>query len=237
MSGRSAPFPLTPPGSLTDVDVIREHDWAAFQMVDTLAEHWDRPGWRPGRASYHWMVLTRLGAAGLNLLRHAQAGLADQPGLDLIAPDAVHLTVSRVGWESDIPAEQLPRIAAAGRAHCADLRQFEVEVGPLAGSRGAIRFSIAPWDDLLRLHDRLRAATLDVLGESATPAPSSAFRPHLGIAYSGSAQPARPLVQAVQALRHLPCAREVVAAAELVRLERADRAYLVQPLHTVRLAS
>lgn len=237
MSGRSAPFPLTPPDSLTDVEVIRAHDWAAFQAVDTLVEHWDRPGWRSGRASYHWMALTSVGQPVLDLLRHTQVGLADQQGLDLIALDAIHLTVSRIGGESDVPTEQRPRIAAAGRARCADLRPFEVEVGPLAGSRGAVRFSIAPWDGLLRLHDRLRAATIDVLGESATPAPSSAFRPHLGIAYSGRPQPARPVVQAVQALRRLPCAREVVSAAELVRLERADRAYRVQSLHTVRLAS
>jgi 2'-5' RNA ligase len=236
MSGRSAPFPATPPASLADTDVIHEHDWASFQQVETMVEHWNRPGWWPGRASYHWMVLTRPNSAVLDLVRQVQSGLAEHSGLDLVASDALHLTVSRVGWESDVPLGQLPRLAAAARARCADLKSLELEVGPLAGSRGAIRLSVAPWDDLLRLHDRLRAATIDVLGETATPPPRSAFRPHLGVAYSRRVQPAGPLVQAVEALRPLPRALQVVSAAELVRLERADRGYLVQPVHTVQLS-
>lgn len=236
MSGR-APFPATPPASLTDTDVIHAHDWASFQAVEAMAEHWDRPGWWTGRASYHWMVLTSPSGDVLDLVRKAQAGLADQPGLDMVASDALHLTISRIGWENDVSPGQLLRLADAGQARCADLRPFELEVGPLAGSRGAIRFSVAPWNGLLRLHDRLRAATIDVLGEAVVPAPRSAFRPHLGVAYSGRPQPAGPLVQAVQALRPLPPAQHVVASAELVRLERAERAYLVQPVHTVQLTS
>ncbi len=235
MTAQRVPFPAEQPRSLTDPDVIREHDWVAFRQVADMTSHWDRPGWRPGRASYHWMVLTRPDPQLLGLIQQAQAALSGHPGLDPIAPEGIHLTVSRIGWTDEVSPAQAAQVAAAGTARCAGLRQIDVEVGPLAGSTGAIRFSVSPWHRLLELHSRLRTATMDVLGERAAPA-LGVFRPHLGIAYSNRRQPAAPLVRAAARLRHLAPVPVLISAVELVRLERAANSYLVSSEHTVVLA-
>ncbi|MFJ8599413.1 2'-5' RNA ligase family protein [Streptomyces shenzhenensis] len=100
---------------------------------------------------------------------------------------------------------------------------FSVRAMPLAGSRGAVRLSLGPWEPLLRLHHALAKA-----GSSAGLAPkkpTSAFRPHLSLAYNNRRRPAAPVVEAVSGLRALPAVELSVSAAQLVELRREGRTY------------
>ena len=100
---------------------------------------------------------------------------------------------------------------------------FSVRAMPLAGSRGAVRLSLGPWEPLLRLHHALAKAGNSV--GLAPKKPTSAFRPHLSLAYNNRRRPAAPVVETVSGLRALPAVELSVSAVQLVELRREGRTY------------
>ncbi|MDT3439045.1 MULTISPECIES: 2'-5' RNA ligase family protein [unclassified Pseudofrankia] len=70
---------------------------------------------------------------------------------------------------------------------------MRVWVGPLAGSSGAVRFTVTPWEPLVEL----RAAVDKVTAACGLPAVEQRFRPHVGIAYCNRDLPAEPIIRRV----------------------------------------
>ena len=235
-SGQQAgAFPPGWPPSLADPAAIRDYDWQAFCQVKTLVNHWDRPGWTPGRRAWYWFVTFDQHPTLTALAQHCQQRLAHL-GLDPVPLNGLHLTLARVGFTDELAAEHALAAAAAARQACAGLPAFPVSIGPLAGSRGAVRFTVTPWDRLVELHRRLTQATTAALDGHA-PDPGAPFRPHVSIAYNPRPRPAGPVIDAVAALRHLPPAQALVTAARLVCLRRQGRAYRWEVTATVPLDS
>ncbi|MEU8894823.1 2'-5' RNA ligase family protein [Nocardia sp. NPDC048505] len=216
------PFPLLPPASTSDAAVIREHDWAAFQQLDTVHDHWSVKAWEPGQAGYYW-YLTFAEPAVIDLAARCQEKLA-QHGFDPVPLDGLHLTLLSLGRTDEVGGEQLNRIADAGRRAAKAIRPFRLSVGPATGSRSALRLSVTPWEQLLDLHGRLRTATADHCAPGRL-AETSTVRPHLGIGYLNQEQDARQLVSDVGALRGLLPATVRVQRIQLVEVWRAGRAY------------
>ncbi len=221
-----------PPGlPATDtVDAIADNDWAAFAGVEQLADHWSRPGWTAAKRVYYWMITFPGQATVHDLARRCQEALAGHD-LDLIAADGLHITVLRVGDRELVRPDLLPRLVDAATA--LELPAFDLEVRPLAGSRGAVRFSVGPWGPLVDLHHALTR-----LGEElGVPGgrPTSGFRPHLGLGYNSAERPAGPLIQAVAALRGLPAVHTVATDVELVELRREPGRYVWKTLARVPL--
>ncbi|MEU4054009.1 hypothetical protein AB0F09_33115 [Streptomyces olivaceus] len=52
LSTDPAAFPARPPADLSDPAVIAAHDQAAFDAVETMVDHWDRPGWTAQTRAY-----------------------------------------------------------------------------------------------------------------------------------------------------------------------------------------
>ncbi|WP_434976253.1 2'-5' RNA ligase family protein [Streptomyces mirabilis] len=226
----SRAFPCVPPSDLDDPRVIVEHDWAAFRAVEQMTNHWDRPGWSDQRRVYYWM-LTHANAP--ELVRRAEycQGSLEHLGMDFVPSDGLHVTMPRVGDAELVSMAQIQSL----RASAADtfFRGFRVLAHPLAGSRGAVRFSLSPWRPLVRLHTMLRA-----LGEQAgAPGgkPTSVFRPHLGIAYNNRGRSAAPVIEAVSQLRGLPPVELEITSVELVELRRQDNAYRWETVFTLPL--
>jgi hypothetical protein len=94
---------------------------------------------------------------------------------------------------------------------------------PLAGSRGAVRLTLTPWEPLVRLHAALVAANASV----GLPAmkPTTLFRPHLSLAYNNRPRPAGPVIETVAGLRSLPSVELSVADVQLVELRRCGAEY------------
>lgn len=103
----------------------------------------------------------------------------------------------------------------------------------MTGSRGAIRYSLAPWTPVLRLHHHLDAAARAAGLPGIGPTPS--LRPHIGIAYSRRKQPAGPVRAAVTTLRDLPAVTVRIERAALVLQRREAGAYRWGTLHEVLL--
>ncbi|MFG2963060.1 2'-5' RNA ligase family protein [Streptomyces sp. NPDC048288] len=220
LSADPAAFPAEPPADTHDPAVTAAHDWAAFSALDEMIDHWARPGWSDGSRAYYWMLAFPDDRRLATLAGHCQEELAPL-GLDPVPTDGLHITLARVGRSDAVAPGQLDSLARDVEALLPPA--FSIRAMPLAGSRGAVRLSLGPWEPLLRLHHALAEA-----GSSAGLAPkkpTSAFRPHLSLAYNNRRRPATPVVEAVSALRALPAVELSVSTVQLVELRREGRTY------------
>ncbi|WP_346655863.1 2'-5' RNA ligase family protein [Streptomyces sp. RFCAC02] len=64
---------------------------------------------------------------------------------------------------------------------------------------------------------------------------TSAFRPHLGVAYNNRQRPAASVVDAVSRLRSLPPVALVIRSVDLVELRRQGRAYRWETARSLHL--
>ncbi|WP_328500869.1 2'-5' RNA ligase family protein [Streptomyces sp. NBC_00457] len=222
-----AAFPAEPPADPRDPDVIAAHDWTAFSALDAMVDHWARPGWSDGSRAYYWM-LTFPGHQELSALAlRCQQALAPL-GLDPVPTDGLHITLARVGAPDAVTAGQLENLVRSVEPTLP--APFSIRAIPLAGSRGAVRLSVGPWQPLLQLHAALTEAARTA---GLTPKkPTAVFRPHLSLAYNNRRRAAAPVVEPVALLRTLPPAELPVATVELVELRRDGRQYKWDVLHS-----
>ncbi|WP_406355631.1 2'-5' RNA ligase family protein [Streptomyces hirsutus] len=215
-----AAFPARPPADLSDPAVIAAHDQAAFDAVETMVDHWDRPGWAAQTRAYYWMLTFPDSPALDDLARRCQQHLSPL-GLDPVPDDGLHITLTRVGSDATLPLSRLDDVISAAVPLLP--AAFRLRAVPLAGSRGAVRLTVAPWDPVLALHAAL-SKSMTRLG--LTPRkPTALFRPHLSLAYNNRSRPAAPVIEAVTTLRDLPPVDLHVQEVQLVELRREDRAY------------
>jgi len=192
-----------------------EHDWSSFSSIVRMKNHWDRPGWTNARRVYYWML--RFPDAR-QLIRRAESCQEQLValGMDPVPADGLHITMARIGETHEVTAVQLHGLVR--RVEDSSPMRFRLLAHPLAGSRGALRFTLSPWAPLVELHDLLSTA-----GErSGLPGgkPTSVFRPHLGILYNNRDRPARPVIESVEPLRSLSAVALEVTSVELVELRR-----------------
>jgi hypothetical protein len=213
--------------------VIIDHDWTAFAALARMTDHWARPGWSGDRRVYYWMLTFPDSPHLISTARHFQDALAPL-GMDPIPANGLHVTMPRIGNTTQVSSACIQQLAAlAGQL---PLEPFSVAAHPLAGSRGAVRFTLSPWTPLVRLH-----ASLSELGRRVgVPGgrPTAAFRPHLGLMYSNRDHPAGPVIEHVDRLRALPPVLLDVTCVDLVELRRSDRphrAYYWSVLHRIGL--
>ena len=214
-------FPPVPPNSLTDAEEIIRNDWAAFSGLDTLTNHWERPAWPDGAKAYYWLLSLGEFPELRARAEACQSALAQVPDLDLVPAALLHLTLCRVGAMADVGDEVLSNVADAAAERVRQWGPMRLSIGPLAGSAGAIRFSVTPWDRLLHLQDELMLARNSVL----SAAPNRGLRPHVSIAYNARQRPAASIVEHVRELRGQSPVEVVVTEVDLVRLERDGRVY------------
>jgi 2'-5' RNA ligase len=212
-----AAFPPAPPSCLSDAQHLVEHDWSCFSSIDRMKNHWVRPGWTEARRVYYWM-LTFPNERGLIQLAEECQGRLAPLGMDPVSADGLHVTMVRVGDTHEVSTAQLHELVR--RVEESSPKSFPLLAHPLAGSRGALRFTLSPWAPLVKLHDLLSAAGK----RSGVPGgkPTNAFRPHLGILYNNQDRPARAVVESVEPLRSLPALALEVTSVELVELRRTE---------------
>ncbi|MFE2426972.1 2'-5' RNA ligase family protein [Streptomyces sp. NPDC059373] len=230
-SASSAAFPAEPPPSLTEPLAIAEHDWNAFSAVPEMRSHWDRPGWDADARRFYWF-LTVDAPAVAELAERCQRPLGGL-AFDLVPPESLHITIARLGDVNRVSSSTLESAVEAARVRCSRMSPFVVRAIPIAGSRGAVRMSLAPWKPLWDLHSAVSEANNDAgLGRHRT---TRDFRPHLGVAYCNQTTDAALVRKEVLELRTLPSQEFLVENVRLVELRREDRAYRWNVLHTVGL--
>jgi hypothetical protein len=228
----SSAFPAEPPSDLDDPRTLISNDWASFSSISHMANHWDRPAWEPSHRAYYWMLTFTSASDLIAEARTCQRELA-QLDLDEVPEDGLHITMCRIGNRAEVASGSVDTLAqmASGRTG----PSFDLLAHPMAGSRGAVRFTISPWTPLIRLH-----AVLTSIGRRVgVPGgkPTSSFRPHLGVAYNNRIRPARPVIDAVAALRTRRPVAIGVDNVDLVELRREGRAYRWETQHRIPLSA
>ncbi|GLL07245.1 2'-5' RNA ligase family protein [Dactylosporangium matsuzakiense] len=225
-------FPPDPPTSMTDRVAIVGNDWAAFSSLDALANHWERPAWPDGAQAYYWLLPLGMFPELRAQARTCQDLLSTVPDLDAVPEELLHLTLYRVGAANAITDEQLDSIGAAAKQRLKHAEPISLSIGPLAGSSGAIRYSVAPWSRLFEARDELIQATRSVLGDAA----NTGWRPHVSITYNARSRAAAPIIDRVRNLRTQPPVQVTVTDIELVKLTRTGRMYRWTTVHRLTLA-
>ena len=204
-------------------------DWTRFSSISQMVNHWERPGWTPGRSAYYW-YLTFKSAELRAVTRRIQQQL-DGLSLDVVETEWLHLSVVRLGWSDQVDVVEVLEIAEAAANRCRQLSRFRLEVGPLAGSAGAVRLSVNPWRPIINLRDQL-IAEKPFFHETAM---KSEFLPHITIAYNNHSRPAGPVISAVAAARDVPTTFLDVEDVALVDVRRDGHAYKWDTLARVSL--
>jgi 2'-5' RNA ligase len=191
-----------------------------FQNIRLLHNHWSRP---IGPRSYYWYLTFEDSAELRNLAANCQEAIAF-PYYDLTPLPDLHLTLDRIAYADNIAHSQLAAIEVAAARASRQIEPFDITIGALGGTAGAIGFAAFPASALWALRDMFRAATLSVYPEA--PVGRSRFHPHVTIAYANSdGIPATDVIAAVKRLNSLPHANVTVKEGTLALLERRKRAY------------
>jgi len=216
---------LTEAIRVTDIDELER-----FRSIQRLRNHWSRP---IGPRSYYW-YLTFEQSPQLGLLAAECQRAIAFPYYDPISTQDLHLTLDRIAFDSEIALLQLDEIEAAARIICQEISPFDVTIGRLGGTPGAIGFTAFPVQPLAALRNALRKATLSVY--PAAPLRHSGFHPHVAIAYSNSDDiPAAEVIAVVKRLNPVAYVDVTINDGALVLLERDHRAYKWQVVSQVPL--
>ncbi|MGC5000744.1 2'-5' RNA ligase family protein [Streptomyces sp. DT195] len=212
-------FPAVPPADPDDPTIVAVHDWTAFEQISEVTDHWQRPGWEPGTRAYYWLLTMPTAAFG-NQIPQLQTAVSHLP-YDPIPDGGIHLTLGRIGDTENTPRRAVHALLDDTRLRMPDA--FDLTAIPITASKGAIRYSVAPWTPLLALHTHLAQATAAAgLGPMK---PSSHLRPHIGIAYSSRRWPATEVRTALEPMRNLSPSTLHVSKVDLVLMRRETGAY------------
>lgn len=223
-------FPSAPPPDLDDPKAVAAHDWAAFDQVEEMSNHWDRRGWTPSTRAYYWMLTFPAESQLAEHAQHCQDKIRNL-NFDFIGADGLHLTLGRIGTVEDVSPEHLDSLLAAVTAKPTD--RFRLQAVPMTASRGAVRYSIAPWTPVLDLHAKLSSAGAEC--QLPFRKPTAVLRPHIGIAYCNRRTEARVVRDAIRPLREMDSINVPVDHLQLVEMRREDRAYRWRVIDRVNL--
>ncbi|MFJ2774714.1 hypothetical protein [Streptomyces sp. NPDC087300] len=149
LKSHSDTFPPAPPYDLDDPVAITSCDWGAFDELTEMGNHWSRPGWSAQTRAYYWLLAITDPLFVAQAL-YCQEALSHRDGFDCIAPDGYHLTLGRIGLTEEVTSHDLERLI--GTVEKGAPSSFDLTALPLTGSRGALRYSVAPWTPIVALH-------------------------------------------------------------------------------------
>jgi 2'-5' RNA ligase len=202
-----------------------------FRNIQWLHNHWSRP---ISPRSYYW-YLTFENYPGLHSLAKECQRAISFPYYDLTPTRDLHLTLGQIAPDRDITPEQLGIIEYAAMRACKAIPPFDVTIGSLGGTQGAIGFTAYPARPIRELRDTLHAATLSAYPNAHVSRPE--FHPHVAIAYANSDNvPATEVIAAVEKLNSTAHVSVTITHGTLVMLERRPCSYVWQAVSRVPLA-
>ncbi|MFI7633907.1 2'-5' RNA ligase family protein [Nonomuraea sp. NPDC049400] len=173
-----------------------------IENVDEVRSHWwPREGWRPGRLVYTWHLTFENAPQLHQLAERYQAALAAIDGHNLIPARWLHLTVQSVGWVDEVTEEQLDQVTKAVAARLGQLAPVELAFHQPAVIGEAVVMAPIPADPLHQIWSEIRNGIAEVAGKAPTAAEQAkGFRPHVSLTYFNRSGPARPYIDALNAV-------------------------------------
>jgi 2'-5' RNA ligase len=180
------------------------------QMEDHWLRHRDAD---PGRARLMWLMRVGDRPPVAELARLGQARLAGLGGLDLVPQQWLHMTTLIAGYADEITAEQVGVMAGEARRLLARTPPVTVTLGRVLYHPRAVMLGVGPPGVLDPVLDAARQATRAATGRGGELY-SEPWIPHVTLAYSNTAGPAGPVIEALG--RELPSRQAAVTAISLV---------------------
>ncbi|MBB6399336.1 2'-5' RNA ligase [Actinomadura coerulea] len=166
-------------------------------MPERMTDHWWwLPGMRPGRRMLLWHILLDGQQEVSGLVRRYQDMLAGVGGLDLVPAEWLHMTTQIVGFEDEIPREQVEALVAGARRRLGALAPIEVEVGRLWVHGEGVALGIRPERGLDPVREAVRQAAAETAGVHPLDG-EPGWTPHVSVAYSNADGPAAPIADAL----------------------------------------
>ncbi|TDC37657.1 2'-5' RNA ligase family protein [Micromonospora sp. 15K316] len=202
-----------------------------------IRNHWYwRPGWGIGSRFYTWHITFDGQPEIEHLTDQYRALLSQQPSLDVIPNQWLHLTMQGIGFVQDVAPEDIDAIVAAARTRSAQLAPFKLTIGAPHVDPESIQIAVDPVEPVRQLRTAIRAAIADVWGSDRVPEPAEPYNPHLSLAYTNTEGPAAPLVEALASAPDLNASAEINSC-QLIILNRDSGMYVWEPYATVKLES
>jgi 2'-5' RNA ligase len=152
-------------------------------MDQRFANHWQwRPEWREDRPCLLWYVTFEDQPSVLEHAEQLESSLRTGANLDVVPPEWLHLTVDDVAYTDEVSSTQVESLVQATRERVSDCRLPPLELGPVRAMASAVVLPARPRWPLLRLRERVQAASAAVLGRDKPPLTQD-FRPHVSLGY------------------------------------------------------
>jgi len=179
-----------------------------------MEDHWQlEPGTDPGRARLMWFMLVGDHPPIAKLARLGQQRLAGLDGLDLVPRQWLHMTTLIAGYADQITPDQTRRMADEAQRLLARTPPVTVTLGRILYHPRAIMLAVGPpgaLDPVLRAAQKATRIATGHGGELY----SEPWTPHITLAYSNTAGPAGPVIDALG--RELPTQHAAVTSISLV---------------------
>lgn len=188
---------------------------------------WWRPGWAEGRHFYACHLTLDDQPELRGLVADYQKALAGMPGIDLIPPQWLHLTMQGIGFTDQISKAELDAVGDALTTGLASIEQPAVQFQYLTVHPEAIYLKAHPAAALYSLRVKMHEAAASVLGPekfSDPPPGQAAFLPHVSIGYINRDGESRPIAAALGSLTTRPV-DVTFAEAHLLEYHRDHRMY------------
>jgi 2'-5' RNA ligase len=153
--------------------------------------------------------------------------------LDPVPVQRLHLTMQGMGFTDEIDRDDIDAIIHAAARRLAELRPFEVTLGPPQVDPEGVPMPVRPVEPLDEVRGRVRAAIADVWGADQVPEAES-WWPHVTLAYANTAGPIEPVADAL-ATQPEQTADVEITAVSLIDLNRDNKTYEWVNVATVRL--
>jgi len=195
-----------------------------FRSIRHLTNHWEKGRRRRNGRVFYWF-LTFDGAQALrDLVTRCQQEMT-LPYYDHVSDDGLHLTLDRIAFEDQIGVERLRVVEEAGRTCAKNVTPFNISIGALGGTPGAVGFNVFPRRPVLLLREALRAATLSAYPHAPIKG-GIEFTPHVTIAYCNASEPSSRAITTVERLHSLPAVDVAIRDVSLVLLDTGEQEYI-----------
>jgi 2'-5' RNA ligase len=179
-----------------------------------MEDHWRlQPGSDPGRAQLMWLMLVGDQPQVAELAQLGQQRLAGLAGLDMVPRQWLHMTTLIAGYADQITPEQIHRMADQARRLLARTPPVTITLGRILYHPRAIMLGAGPPGALDPVLRAAQEATRIATGHGGELY-SEPWTPHITLAYSNTARPARPVIDALG--RELPTQQAAVTSISLV---------------------
>lgn len=149
-----------------------------------------RPGWRPGRTSYAWLLPLGDQPELRNLANQYQYALRDLPGFDPVPLEWMHILVQEIGFTDEVSEQSTKTLLDTARTRLATTPALPLTFRDAVVLPDSLALPAEPDSPQHELRSALREVTTDAVTDTELPAEPEDSDRHVSLAYPTADGPA-----------------------------------------------